>query len=107
MGAFTQSRLSGDVGIIGASSTKITNLSLPTSGVEVSHALSSGLKSITIRSRNKSRLQFAFTALDSGAKYVTIEGCSSWTQDGLTLTGKTLYLQANNDSEIVEILEFF
>lgn len=93
--------------ISGASSHKITNLSVPTANTEVSHALSSNLKQIIFKTRNKEELKFAFTATESGTNYVTLEGAAVANLDSLTFSSETLYVQSPSAGVTVEILELF
>ena len=85
----------------------ITNLSVPLAATEVSHTLATNLKQVLIRSRlRKAELQIAFTATESGSKYVTIPKNGVFVADDLNLTGKTLYLQSSLAANTIEILEW-
>jgi hypothetical protein len=89
----------------GATSTTITNLAIGTAATEVSHALVSGVKTVIFRARGNSDLQFAFTATESGTKFMTVKRRNSIEISGIMLTGATLYIQSNTAPETVEILE--
>lgn len=91
----------------GAQNSRITNLSAPTAGTEVSLALSADLKEITIRARVLSTVQFAFVSGESGTKYVTIPPGASFSQSNLGLSSATLYIQTNVNSNTIEVLEFY
>jgi hypothetical protein len=96
-----------NVSIEGSTSTKITNLSVPTANTEVGHALNAGLKQILIRSRTLADLKMAFTVAESGTKYVTIKAGNVFFLDDISFTGKTVYLQSPTAGLTVEILETF
>ena len=93
--------------ITGATSTKITNLSLATANTEYSHTLQSGLKGLIVKARGDAMVKISFTATESGTKYITIPKGAVLTLDGLTFGGITLYAQATKASEILEILELY
>jgi hypothetical protein len=90
-----------------ATSTKITNLSLPTANTEVSHALSSNLKQLIIRNRGNQDLKMSFTATESGTKYITIAKWATLSLTSLSFASETLYLQCATASQTVEILELY
>lgn len=98
--------IAGSVSLESSTTPLITNLSLPTANTEVSHSLSSDLKQLMFRARNASKLQFAFTATESGTKFITVLPGVVYFEKDLDLSGKTLYVQANIASETVEILEW-
>lgn len=85
----------------------ITNLSATLANTEYSHALTSGLKQLIIRSRGRAKLQVAFVSGQSGTNFITIPGGANLSLEGLEFTGKTVYVQANQASTIVEILELY
>lgn len=102
------STLSGDVGIIGATSSKITNLVMDaTPGTESSLALTADLKQLTIRSRTRAKLQFTFVSGESGTKYITISPGTVWHIDQISFASSTLYIQSSKASNTVEIMELF
>lgn len=84
----------------------ITNLSVPLANTEVSHILQTNLKKIIVRCRGLAKIQFAFTSTDSSTNFITIHPGSTYSEEGLNLTGKTLYLQTSLASQVVEILEW-
>jgi hypothetical protein len=106
MSVSTQFALS-EVTLTGATEQRITNVDAPVANTEYSLALSANLKSITIRSRLVSRVQFAFVSGESNVTYMTIPAGASFSQSNLTLSAATLYFQTNIDSNTLEVLEFF
>ena len=92
-----------------ANNIKITNLPLPTSGVEVAHALQNNVKHLLIKVQNKNnaQLQYAFIVNESGTNYITLEANCFKTFELIDLVGKTIYLQSDKDSTIVEIEELY
>lgn len=108
MGVTTQFKLSAtEVSILGATEAEITHLSMPTANTEYSHTLQDNLKSITIRTEKGSNLKFSFVMGESGTDGFPLPGCTTWTQDGLLFSGKTLYIQGDIAAETVYIMEFY
>ena len=91
----------------GATEPKIYNLSAPVAATEVSQAFTAGTKKITIKVRSlKANIQYAWVVTESSTNYITIpKGCAE-TIDGVSLTGKTLYIQTDGTGETIEIQEF-
>lgn len=95
-----------DVGLV-AGTPNIINLSVPTAATEVSQVLSDNTKRLEIRARQtNAQLQFAFTATESGTKFLTIPAATTYSLDGLDLDSTTLFIQSDKNATIVEILEF-
>lgn len=83
----------------------ITNLSIPLAATEVPHVLQNEVQKIEIRARGSSRLQYSFVSGQSGTVFVTIPRGKSEKIEGINYTG-TIYIQASEGSEIVEITEW-
>ena len=100
---------SADLNVTLSASTtpKITNLELTDANTEYSHALTTNLKQCIIKARGFAKLQISFTSGDSGTKFLTIPNGTSLSLNDLDFTGKTLYLQSDTSSVIVEILELY
>lgn len=104
----SQTTVGGDVSLQGATGVKITNLTMPGSAnTETSLALTADLKQLTIRSRTTAKLQFSFTATESGTNYITIRPGTVWRMDQISFASSTLYIQSNKASNVVEIMELF
>lgn len=95
------------IDILNATGSNITNLSLPSANTEVTHVLSLNLKEIMIKARGNAKLQFTFTALESGTKFVTIPKGTAHILSDLDFAAETLYIQSSLAGETVEILELF
>ena len=95
------------VSISGAQNNKITNLSIPVANTEVSHGLTASLKQVIIRAREVVELKIAFTATESGTKYLTIPKNASLELINLDFSSTTLYVQSPVGSITVEILELY
>jgi len=81
-----------------------------TAGTEQSIAIPAGTSKIYIGdSELKSKMRIAYTANDTidlpggGGKYTTVFVGNAYERDGLLLTGKTLYYQANRSNIMIEI----
>jgi len=85
----------------------IYNVTSPgTANTEFSQALSNGTKQLTIRCRGQSDIQLAWVATESSTNYITIPACSSYNVTNLELSSKTVYLQVDQASQIIEIEEW-
>ena len=89
------------------STTSIKNIVIANLDTEETIALQANLKQIMIRNRtpNNAILKIAFTATESGTKYITIPSGNNFFLDKINLTSSTLYIQSNKDNTTVEILE--
>lgn len=106
MGVASSSLLQGNVGINGATTATVYNVSAAIANTEYSQALSNGTKQYSIRVRGMAKLQYTFTVGESGTKFLTVpQGCTH-SVDMLTLTGKTIYFQVDKNTQVVEILEW-
>lgn len=96
----------GSISLSGAQNVKITNLSITLANTEFNHTLQNNLKKLEIHDRTNAKVQFCFVASQSSSTYVTINKGCNYSQDGLDLSGKTIYLQADKIT-VVEIIEFY
>lgn len=83
----------------------IYNLDVTLANTEYSQALSANTKKISIACRGTAKLQVAFASGDSGVLYFTIPRGARREIDGVNFTG-AVYLQASEDAQVVEILEW-
>ena len=84
----------------------IYNINVLLADTEVSQLLSDGTKQLAIRCRGSARTQFAFVSGDSSISFITVPQGTTYFNDNLDLTSKTIYLQCNKASQIVEVLEW-
>jgi hypothetical protein len=96
-----------EITVTGATSSRITNLSVPIAFTEVSHLLQTNVKQLIIRSRNLANLQIAFVSTESGTKYLTIPPGCNLKLDNIEFSSTTLYIQSSTASTTVEILELY
>ena len=89
-----------------ATEPKIYNLSVPLANTEVSQLLTNGTKQIIVRVRGVAKAQMAFVATESSTKYLTIFPGTNLALSDLSLSAKTIYIQCNKASQVVEILEW-
>jgi hypothetical protein len=93
--------------LVTATTPNIYNLSMAVSGTEYSQVLSPSTKKIQIKTRDRSaRLRIAFVSGDTNVTWITIEPGSVYFEENLDLSGVTIYLQANKNTQIAEILEW-
>lgn len=84
----------------------IYNLSAPTANTEVSQSITDGTQQLLIRVRGRAKAQFAFTSTESGTNYITIPAGASYCASNLNASSLTLYIQTDQASQIIEILEW-
>lgn len=89
-----------------ASNPNIVNFSMPLALTEYSYSITASTKQFFIRSRTKATLNMAFISGDTAIKFVTIFPGTNYMLDGVILNGTILYLQSDQPSTIVEILEW-
>lgn len=82
----------------------IRNISCPNKNVENAVPIPAGVKKLSFYARNNSKLQFSFNSGESGVAFKTLMPGNVFQEDGIELNGKTLYVQASKDGEILEIL---
>lgn len=99
--------VTGSVTIQAAQNILITNLDILSSGVEYSHSLQANTKKVIIRCRGLANVQLAFIATDSATKYFTIPRGTCFELADVDLTSKTIYVQANIASQVLEIIETY
>jgi len=93
------------IDIVRSDSALVTNLALAAS-TEVSHSFQTNVQQAIIRVRELVDMQFTFTSLESGTKYITLKAGCVLKLTELDFTGKILYAQTNANST-VEIMEFY
>ena len=82
----------------------IANVDVATADTEESWTVPSGTIMFRMRARGSSKIQLAFTALQSDTNYVTIYPGNSYMppQELSPAASVTLYFQTSKDSEVVE-----
>lgn len=95
--------------ILEGSANKTTyNLSAPLANTEYSQSLPNGTKILSIKVRGlAANAQWAFVSGQSGTLFETIPRTCAYKESGLNLIGKTLYIQTDQDGQIVEICAWF
>ena len=94
-------------GATAATTTKITNLSMPSANTEYSHSFTNNLKQFIIRSRKSAVVKIAFTNGESGTKYVTLPRGTNLCLEGLDFSSTTLYVQSDEATNTLEIIELY
>ena len=105
--------LLADIGNVNVDFTPVTaedpfivNLTLGVAGTESSIVLPVNTVRFVIRERRNGKLQFSWTAGQSGTTFFTIPRGNSYSEEGLQLVApKTIYLQApNKDNADIELI---
>jgi len=76
-----------------------------TANTETSQLLTDGTRKFTIKVRGEADLKLAYTATESGTKYISVPACSVYTEENISFTG-SLFFQVNKISQTVEIIEW-
>ena len=84
---------------------EIFNVTVVTSGTEVSQALPANTKKFILRSRNRSEVQLSYTSGESGTKYLTIRPGATF-EDSNLYVAQTLYFQTSKSAETIEIIVY-
>lgn len=88
-------------------SHKVYNITSPgTANTEFSQVLTGHVKKLIIRVRGLAKLQYTFTALESGTKFITVRAATVQAIDGVDIISGTIYMQVNAISQVVEIEEW-
>lgn len=113
------SKVGLDVNLIGSSSTipvslaengiggvpSVDNVIAVISGTEYFYDIPIGATKLTIRSREKAKLQIAFQVGQTNTTFLTIPRGSSYTIDYIqTSVSQRLYFQSNINNDVLEIL---
>lgn len=88
-----------------AANIGVNNLSMPTANTEYSLALESGIRQLTVRSRITSTMKIAFVSGETTTNFITLEPGAVLVLDKMKLTGKTIYISSNVDSNTAEIIQ--
>lgn len=89
--------------IVSATTPNIYNVTTTLADTEYSQLLPDETKQLLIRARTNATVKFAFTSGNSGTVYTTIPAGASFSIEGVSLTGITVYFQSNVAGTIVEI----
>lgn len=81
----------------------IYNISLGVANTEQSQAMPATIRGYLIRTRGVSDLKLTHVSGESGTKYVSIPGLSTYT-DEKTYNNLTLYFQSPSTGDVVEIV---
>jgi len=93
--------------VTNANAEEITPLTLTLANTEYSHVLQDNLTQLRIKCRSNATLQYSFKAGESGTNFWTIpRGCVD-NIDGLSFSGKTLYIQSDKPTVTVEVMELY
>jgi len=95
--------VTGSVGISGATSPLISNVSLALANTEIGIVLPSNCKKVELKLRDKKVLQISYTSGQSGTVYKTLWPGCVLTVDGIDASGVTIYVQSPSASQVVEL----
>lgn len=82
------------------------NITLGPVSTEQSQALPSNTKHFTLKTRNKSSLQIAYTLAGSGTTWITVPGGTEW-EDNAFYTSQTIYFQSADAGSPGDVVEIF
>lgn len=82
----------------------VANVALTSGGTEYSYAFPDGTKGFEIKARAlNALLRIAFVSGGTDTTYATINYGDIFKMEGAKMTGVTVYLQSNQDSDVAEI----
>lgn len=85
----------------------VVNVPMPLKDTEYSYALEANTKQIMFKTRENSLLKFSFQINESNTNYITVPPGSSYTLEGIDpQIAITVYFQASNDAETLEIISW-
>lgn len=83
----------------------VSNVAMAVAGSEYSFALPTGTKKMTIKSRQKGKLQIAWVAATTGTTFLTVPAGTSYTIDNIDVgAGLILYMQSTKNTDTLEVL---
>lgn len=82
---------------------RIYNVSIAVANTEQSQALPATIVGYLIRTRGESELKLSHVVTESGTKFLTVPGCSTY-EDLHTYNNLTLYFQSPQVGDTVEIV---
>lgn len=89
----------------GIATPTILNISIPTANIEQSTTFPASTKKIFFQLEGNAKLQYSFTAAQSGTNYITIPSGGAFEIEGLKLSSTlTLYFQASRNNQILQVL---
>lgn len=94
----------GTTSIRSKTTPAIQNVSLVLANTEYSITIPVNTVEFSIRTRKNSLLKLAYTATESGTKYITIWPGETYTESAITDSASlTLYVQSSKADEIIEV----
>ena len=81
------------------------NVSVPLASTEVSLALPSNCKEFILRSRGREEVKLAYTATESGTKFLTVRGTAVY-RDSNFYAAQTIYFQTSVPGAIIEVVAY-
>lgn len=89
------------------SAGQVANIPAPVAGTEYSFTLGIGVRCYEIKARGQAKVQFCFTAGQSGIDFSTLSPGAVYEKQGLVLTAPfTIYFQTNKSNEVLEVVTY-
>jgi hypothetical protein len=96
--------IGGSITIGGLATPTVTNVAIPTANTEQSHMFAATVKKFIIKSRERGKLQIAYSSGQTGTKYITVRPGSIYCMDDLQLAGVlTLYFRSSKANDVLEV----
>lgn len=83
----------------------IFNLDMPIAGQEYPQAFAGNTLKLSVQMRNMSGFKYAWVAGETDINWVTVPSGCSYVEDGVKITGKTLYIQPSSP-DVAEITQW-
>lgn len=103
-GPSSSGTITGSVNLKQVKNPALSNISIPLANTEVTIVIPAATVRFMIKARG-SKIQFAYTAGNSGTTFVTVPAGCNYSEDLINDTASlTLYVQSTLAGEIVELL---
>lgn len=89
-----------------ANATTIDNVALLLANTEYAYVFPNSTRKFSIKGRTPGTIKLAFASGQSSVKYFTIPPSGYYAEDGLDLSGVTVYLQSDKPALVVEMLSW-
>jgi hypothetical protein len=94
---------SASVTLAGATTPTLVNITL-TANTEASYTLPTNVKGFALKLREMADLKLAFISGTSSTTFFTVPRGTVFWQDGISVTGLSLYFQTPSSGQVLELL---
>jgi len=92
------------INVSNAGTPSIFNIQALSSSTEYSQLLPTGTVQFLLRARNKAKIAISYIANTTTVNFITVMPGNIYLVEGVKLTNSTIYMKANKDNTVIEIL---